>query len=109
MRILTTAAVVDCPRGVCAGCGLEAVVAEDADGLILADDGTVRGYYSGEVIVNSPEDSGRLLCDACYNDRELAVETPRSSGDGSPEPFCSCGRRTSECDGSRRGCRKRAE
>lgn len=26
---------------------------------------------------------------------------------GSPEPFCACGRRWSQCDGSRRGCGKR--
>lgn len=46
------------------------------------------------------------FCDGPHDDDE-AAESPRgffASGDGSPEPFCACGRRISECDRSRAGC-----
>jgi len=36
-----------------------------------------------------------------------AQHTPVEFADGALEPFCACGRRWGECDGSRVGCKKR--
>jgi len=96
----------------CPGCGepLEMCGATDRtlDGLVLRCDRC--GWKASAAEVCGEPD--------CYRprpcgDHEAAAESPTPAmsdpvryAEGVCQPFCACGRRISECDGSRAGCRK---
>lgn len=50
-------------------------------------------------------DRVRQLANAAVHDTEAAAKAAALASLAATEPFCACGRRIGECDGSRKGCK----
>ena len=81
---------------------LNADADEDAGEEVMGD-GAASVYEvmtGADPYFPSDAEAHRGECDGCG----LAIEE-RAARDGMSLPFCACGRRLGECDGSRKGCR----